>query len=69
MHGPTTEERKLLEEWILMLVAFVDNDSTYSHGINSVTEMKVATADCTVEVEEDVRWKELVELGALFASG
>ncbi|CZR68150.1 probable acetylcholinesterase precursor [Phialocephala subalpina] len=67
MHGPTPKERKLLEDWISILVAFV-NDSSYHHGTSSIEEMKLATPECTVEVEKDSRWRELVDLGAIFAS-
>ncbi|KUJ09786.1 alpha/beta-hydrolase [Mollisia scopiformis] len=69
MHGPTSAERKLMEDWISMLVAFVNGDSTYQFGTSSVEEMKVATPDGTIEVQEDSRWTQLVELGEIFASG
>lgn len=40
----------------------------YRHGASSIEEMKVATPKCTIEVERDLLWRELVDLGATFAS-
>lgn len=69
MHDPTSIERKLLEDWISLLVAFVNNDSSYDFGTTSIEQMKVATPRATIEVQQDLQWKDLVELGAIFASG
>lgn len=51
MHGPTPKEKKLLEDWTSILVAFVNDDSSYRYGTSSIEEMKVATPECTIEVE------------------
>lgn len=67
MHGPTPKERELLDEWIKILVAFVQDDATYTYGTNSLEEMKVAAPDATVKIQADSRWKELARLGDIFA--
>lgn len=66
-YGPTPGERRLMEEWIQILVAFVNDDRSYDFGTTSVEEMKVATSQGTIEVQQDGRWQELLKLGDVFA--
>lgn len=68
MHGPTPQERKLMEDWIEAFVAFVNDDQEYDYGTRSIDEMRVATPDCTIDVEKDQRWLDLVKLGEIFAN-
>lgn len=68
MHGPTTTERKLMEDWIELLVAFVNNDQTYDFGTNAIDEMKVASPEGKIETRKDERWDSLVKLGEVFAN-
>ena len=67
LHGPTPKERELMDEWIKILVAFVNNDKSYDFGTRSVNDMKVASSDATVKVETDVQWETLAGLGDVFA--
>lgn len=67
LHGPTDAERTLMENWIKNLVAFVNEDQEYDFGTKSIDEMKVATAEGTIEIQKDVRWGDLVKLGEVFA--
>ncbi|KAF4816365.1 putative esterase/lipase [Colletotrichum siamense] len=66
-HGPTPAERQLMEDWIGILVAFVNDDKRYEFGTTSVDQMKVMTPEGRIEVQPDGRWKELVKLGNIFA--
>lgn len=66
-HGPTPTERQLMEDWIQILVNFVNDTEGYEYGTNSVEEMKVLTPEATIEVRPDGRWSELVKLGNIFA--
>lgn len=66
-HGPTTTERQLMEDWIGILVAFVNDDNSYEFGTTSVDQMKVMTPEGKIEVQPDGRWEELVKLGNIFA--
>lgn len=66
-HGPTAAERKLMEDWIQILVAFVNDDPTFDFGTRRMEEMKVATPNGTIEVRSDDRWDELVRIGDIFA--
>ncbi|OHF02886.1 hypothetical protein CORC01_01644, partial [Colletotrichum orchidophilum] len=66
-HGPTAAERKLMEDWIQILVNFVNDTVDYEFGTKSVDQMKVLTPEGTIEVRPDERWNELVELGDIFA--
>ncbi|KAJ5201004.1 hypothetical protein N7449_005807 [Penicillium cf. viridicatum] len=68
LHGPTGEERGLMEGWIQSFVAFVNDDPEYEFGTHQIDEMKVATAEGKIEVQKDQRWGELVKLGEIFAS-
>ncbi|OIW34821.1 alpha/beta-hydrolase [Coniochaeta ligniaria NRRL 30616] len=66
-YGPTPAERRLMEEWIQILVAFVNDDRSYDLGTTSVEEMKLATPQGTIEVQRDGRWQGLLGLGDVFA--
>ncbi|KAK1635554.1 Alpha/Beta hydrolase protein [Colletotrichum phormii] len=66
-HGPTPTERQLMEDWIQILVNFVNDTEAYEYGTKSVEEMKVLTPEATIEVRPDERWNELVKLGNIFA--
>ncbi|KAH6691478.1 Alpha/Beta hydrolase protein [Plectosphaerella plurivora] len=66
-HGPTPEERVLMQDWIKILVAFVRDDRDFVLGTTSEDEMIVATPQGTVEVLKDERWEELLDIGAMFA--
>lgn len=68
LHGPTDEERGLMEGWIQSFVAFVNDDSEYDFGTHHIDEMKVATPTGKIEIQKDERWDELVKLGEIFAS-
>ncbi|TDZ20062.1 putative esterase/lipase [Colletotrichum orbiculare MAFF 240422] len=60
-HGPTPAEMQLMQDWIQILVALVNDDREYDFGTKSVDEMKVMTPEGTIEVRPDERWDELVE--------
>ncbi|WXC58415.1 hypothetical protein SNK03_004313 [Fusarium graminearum] len=66
-HGPTDEERQLMKDWIKLLAAFVQDDRDYKHGTTTPDEMVVMTADRSIEVQKDTRWRELLEVGRVFA--
>ncbi|KAJ5724920.1 hypothetical protein N7493_006648 [Penicillium malachiteum] len=66
LHGPTDDERILMEGWIEAFVAFV-NDQEYQFG-STIDEMRVATPEGKIEIQKDVRWEELVKLGEIFAN-
>ncbi|KAF6810105.1 hypothetical protein CSOJ01_06517 [Colletotrichum sojae] len=66
-HGPNATERKLLDDWIRTLVAFVQADETFTFGTSSIKEMKVMTPEGKIELRPDERWNELVGLGKIFA--
>ncbi|KAF4119411.1 Carboxylesterase family [Geosmithia morbida] len=65
-YGPTMEERILMEEWIKILVAFV-NDLDYSIGIGSLEQLKVATPAATIEVQQDKAWHDLLQKAKIFS--
>ncbi|KAL4882037.1 Alpha/Beta hydrolase protein [Aspergillus karnatakaensis] len=67
MHGPTEEEGQLMHSWIQDLVAFVNDDRGYVYGTKSADEVKVATKEGKIEIQNDTRWKELLELMDVFA--
>ncbi|KAJ5653600.1 hypothetical protein N7490_000603 [Penicillium lividum] len=69
LHGPTDEERILMEGWIQSFVAFVNDDPEYEFGTHCIDEMKVATPEGKIKIQKDQRWDELVKLGEVFASG
>lgn len=56
-----------MEDWIQILVAFVNDDSNYNFGTKLIEEMKVMTPEGAIEVRPDERWSELVNLGIIFA--
>ncbi|KAH7029874.1 Alpha/Beta hydrolase protein [Microdochium trichocladiopsis] len=66
--GPTAAERKLMEDWIQILVRFVqDNRPDYNFGTRAIDEMKMITPEGTIEIRKDPRWEELERIGAIFA--
>jgi hypothetical protein len=68
MHGPTTAERTLMEDWIEQFVAFVKDNHGYEFGTRAIDEIKVATPDGTIEIQKDQRWESLVNFGDVFAN-
>lgn len=52
-----------MDEWIQILVAFVHSDEEYIFKTRNLNEMIVATPHAAIEVQNDTRWAELVELG------
>jgi hypothetical protein len=68
LHGPTTTERKLMEDWIKQFVAFVNDNQEYEFGTRAIDEMKVATPEGSIEIQKDQRWESLVNLGGIFAN-
>ncbi|KAK1992162.1 alpha/beta-hydrolase [Colletotrichum falcatum] len=66
-HGPTPAEEVLMKDWIEILVAFVNNRETYQFGTKSVQEMKTMTPEGKIEIRQDSRWDDLVNLGNIFA--
>lgn len=66
-HGPTPDERRLMQDWIQILIAFVNDDEDYEFGTKAVDEMRLATPQATIEVQQDKRWHELVRIGEVFA--
>lgn len=55
-----------MDEWIKMLVALVQDDSSYDFGTKTEKDLKVATPEATIEIRPDDRWDELVKLGEIF---
>jgi hypothetical protein len=64
---PTSDERRLMKDWIDILVAFVNDDTTYQFGTASVEQLKVITPVGSIEIQEDSRWTELIAVGKVFA--
>jgi uncharacterized protein YaiE (UPF0345 family) len=64
---PTPEERRLMKDWIGILVAFVNDDGAYDFGTTRVEELKTVTPAGTIEVRPDPRWEELIAIGKVFA--
>lgn len=58
-----------MKEWIGILIAFVHNDQSYDFGTRAIDEMKVMTSDDRIEIQKDERFKRLVRLSNVFASG
>ena len=56
-----------MEDWIRNFVAFVQDDQEYDFGTKAIDEMKVATQQGCIEIQQDARWGELVKLGEVFA--
>lgn len=57
-----------MERWIEALVAFVNDDKGFEFGTTAIDEMRVATPECKIEVQKDLRWESLVKLGETFAN-
>ncbi|KAH7311397.1 Alpha/Beta hydrolase protein [Stachybotrys elegans] len=68
-HGPTDRERRLMEDWIRILVAFVRDDRAYNFGTQRVEEVKVMNPDTSITVQVDERWDDLIETGKIFSNG
>lgn len=66
-YGPTSAERRLMEDWIKILVSFVQGDQEYEFGTKSVSDMVVATPQGQIAVQKDERWDELLETSDVFA--
>ncbi|KAH7165431.1 Alpha/Beta hydrolase protein [Dactylonectria macrodidyma] len=66
-HGPTPDEKRLMKEWIEILVAFVNHCEEYDFGTRKLDEMKVVTSQAKIEVEKDERWDEILRIGKVFA--
>lgn len=56
-----------MDQWIQILVAFVNDDKTYDFGTKAIDEYKALTPDMKIEVKKDARYEELKALGKLFA--
>jgi uncharacterized protein YaiE (UPF0345 family) len=56
-----------MQDWIQILVAFVQGDASYEFGTKSIEDMKVVTPQAAIEVQKDERWDDLLELGRVFA--
>ncbi|KAL4798686.1 alpha/beta-hydrolase [Aspergillus venezuelensis] len=67
MHGPSSEEQQLMHEWIQDLIAFVSDDKDYVYGTGKADEVKVATPEGEIEIQQDKRWTELLDLMDVFA--
>ncbi|KAL4862597.1 hypothetical protein BDV12DRAFT_178567 [Aspergillus spectabilis] len=66
-YGPTSHERILMEAWIRNLVAFVNDEEAFEFETKKIEEMKIVTPKGTIEVQEDERLHELLEIGETFA--
>lgn len=67
MYGPNVDERRLMEEWIGDLAAFVKNDHVYQYGTLNIAEFKAATPECNIRIERDEPWEELLKLARVFS--
>jgi hypothetical protein len=56
-----------MENWIGILVAFVNGDHAYDFGTTRVEELKTVTPEGTIEIRPDLRWAELIAIGKVFA--
>lgn len=56
-----------MEDWIQILVSFVNNDAHFNYGTKKIEEIKMATPHGTIEVKQDERWHELLRIGEVFA--
>ncbi|RDW65604.1 hypothetical protein BP5796_10296 [Coleophoma crateriformis] len=63
---PTDKERVLMERWNCDLVAFVNNERGHEYGTKSINEFKVATPEGSIEIQEDERWLDLLQLSEVF---
>lgn len=57
----------MTDDWVSILVAFVNDDHTYRFGTTSIQEFKVLTSEGGIEIQEDARWDKLLELSHIFA--
>lgn len=57
----------MMQDWLGILVAFVNDDPNYSFGTTSIREFKVLTSEGNIEIQEDARWDKLLELSHVFA--
>lgn len=64
---PSDEERKMMDEWAKILVAFVGGNPDFDFGTKKIDDLKVLTNTMGIKVEKDVRYKELRDLGAIFS--
>ena len=55
-----------MKDWILDLIAFVNDEKEYRYGTKSIEDFKVATPEGNIEIQKDVRWKELLDLAEIF---
>jgi hypothetical protein len=56
----------LMKDWIRDLMAFVNDQREYKYGTKGIEDFKVATPEGKIEIEEDGRWKELLDLAEIF---
>lgn len=56
-----------MEDWIRILVAFVNDEDSFEFGTQAVQEMRVVTPQGTIEVQKDERWDELIQIGDIFS--
>lgn len=68
-HGPSPDERRLMEDWITCLINFVRNNREYDFGTRQASEFKVLTSQGNIEIQQDPRFDQLVGLGRVFAGG
>lgn len=64
---PSDEERKMMDEWVKILVAFVGANPNFDFGTKKIDDLKVLTNTMGIRVERDDRYKELRDLGAIFS--
>lgn len=67
MHGPTSAERQLMDEWIRDLSAFVHDKEGYTYGTTEPDEYKVMTPEGRIEIQKDGQWGELLQIMDLFS--
>ncbi|KAM3086195.1 hypothetical protein ACMFMG_000332 [Clarireedia jacksonii] len=67
MHGPTEKERVLMEDWIADLAAFVGDEAGYDYKTRRIDELKVLTPDGRIEIQNDDRWRDLLNLAEVFS--
>jgi uncharacterized protein YaiE (UPF0345 family) len=56
-----------MKDWIDILVAFVNDDTTYPFGTTKVEQLKVISPAGSIEIQEDSRWTNLIAIGKIFA--
>lgn len=50
----------MMEDWVGILVAFVNDDLAYDFGTPSIRDLKVLTSEGGIEIREDARWDRLL---------